>query len=283
MTHLTFTTTSPNDQLMLFGQHWQADQPRAVISLVHGLGEHSGRYAPMAGWLSRQGFAVAAIDLRGHGQSQGKRGVSRELDLMLDDVEALVTYASDSYPETPHFLFGHSMGGNLVLNYALTRDISGFTGIISQAPALTPVNKVPGLQKTVLKLLRPLLPDFAAANGLNPDGISRDPAEVQKYVEDPLVHDRIGVGLALDLLSSGTFALDAAKDWSELADKPLLLMHGAADAITSAPATASFAQNAGSHCTHKEFPGAFHEIHNEDGREEIYQTISTWADALLAR
>lgn len=277
MSHENFSTTSPSDGLTLVGQHWQPETPKAVISLVHGLGEHCGRYAPIADWLGQHSIAMIGLDLRGHGRSEGKRGVARDFDLLLDDIEALTDYTRHAHPTLPHFLMGHSMGGNLVLNYGLTREVGDLAGIISQAPALAPAAKVPGLQKAVLGLIRPILPDFTANNGLDASAISRDEREVATYKEDPLVHDQIGAGLALDLLATGAWALDNATQWT----KPLLLMHGGADTITSPAATARFAQKVGAQCTHREFSDAYHEIHNEQSRNDVYETIMNWLEQQL--
>ncbi len=271
MQEMTFTTTS-KDGLTLFGRSYQPEKAKAVISLVHGLGEHSGRYDHLAKWLGERHIAVNLIDLRGHGNSEGKRGYAKNFNALLDDVEALLEYTDNSQFGVPHYLMGHSMGGLLVLTYGLKRIPQHLKGIISQAPALEPVKGPSGAQMAILKFLRPFMSGFTAGNGLNPADVCKDQEVVLQYQEDPLVHDRISISLAVEMLDTGKWTLGNASAWV----LPLLLLHGGDDKITSANASESFAEAAGSHCDFKLVEEGFHELHNDPEHEKVYQTYADW-------
>jgi alpha-beta hydrolase superfamily lysophospholipase len=279
MEEISFTTENASDGLILFGRHFPVQAPKAVVSLVHGLGEHSGRYTPMAEAFAAAGIATIAIDLRGHGQSQGKRGVVRDIDDMLEDIDALVEFTATAYEGVPHILMGHSMGGLLVLSYGLQHDVSALKGIISQAPAIEPAAKLPGIVNGLMKGIRRVAPGFAAGNGLKTGDLSRVPQEVTAYEDDPLVHDRIGAGLYLDLVDTGTAVVEQADNFP----LPLLLMHGTEDAITLASGSAAFAQKAGANCTYREIEGGYHEIHNDLCREDVYQQQIDWMNTLITK
>ncbi|MCI5046443.1 MAG: alpha/beta hydrolase [Aquisalinus sp.] len=279
MTETTFTTENASDGKTLFGRHHMPEEstPKAVLSLVHGLGEHSGRYAEMAAWLNQRGIAVNLIDLHGHGQTPGGRGVCKSMDLMLDDIDALLEYSRTSVPGVPHFLMGHSMGGLLVLTYGLQRRPTDLAGYISQAPALEPVELPPAIQLSIMRFLRPLLPKLAAANGIDPATVSKDEDAVRAYVNDPLVHDKICIALGLDLIDTGKWVRDNAGLWNE----PLLLMHGDKDLLTSCAASQAFARDVGAHCTFEMIVDGFHEIHNDPEREQVYERITGWINDRL--
>ncbi|WP_306252027.1 alpha/beta hydrolase [Parvularcula sp. IMCC14364] len=272
MSETTFTTQNATDGQTLFGRSHVPEAPKAVLSLVHGLGEHSGRYHEMASWLNQQGIAVNLIDLHGHGKTPGGRGVCKSMDLMLDDIDALLDYSREGLPGLPHFLMGHSMGGLLVLTYGLQRPPADLAGFISQAPALEPVELPPGIQLSIMRLLRPLLPKLAASNGIDPSTVSKDEAAVKAYINDPLVHDKICIALGLDLIDTGAWVRENAALWQE----PLLLMHGDQDLLTSCAASAAFVRDIGDHCTFEMVADGFHEIHNDPEREQVYARIASW-------
>ncbi len=275
MTDLTFTTTSQIDGLMLFGRSYMPQSPKAVINLVHGLGEHSGRYAQMAEWFNGHDIGVNLIDLRGHGQSMGKRGACTDIELMLDDIAALMEYTRNNIEDIPHYLMGHSMGGLLVLAYALQRPIPDIKGVISQAPALRPVHPPKPSLISFLKFIRRFWPNFSAANGLDVNAISKDKEVVSAYVADPLVHNKITAALALDMLATGEESLRNASTW----EHALLLIHGDDDALTSCDASREFAAKAGIKCQFNAIEGGYHEVHNDPEKETVYNMILKWMRA----
>jgi alpha-beta hydrolase superfamily lysophospholipase len=256
----------------LFARAWVPETPvQGVVCLVHGLGKHSGRYAPLAARLNAGGFAVLAFDLRGHGRSGGKRGHFVYADA-LDDVARLVGEAQRRFGDAPRFLYGHSLGGNLVLNYVLRRPSENLRGAIASGPWLRLAFEPPAYKVFLARSVGKLWPTLLQPSGLQPKDLSHDPAVVKAYVEDPLVHDRISAGMFLEAYQAGLWALEHAADLG----LPVLLMHGSEDRLTSAEASREFCQRAGGQCTFRLWEGMYHEVHNEVGKEEVYCTVLDW-------
>lgn len=271
MEHYEYSWMSA-DGLRMYGQAWDpGSDPRAVVCLVHGLGEHSGRYAYVGNKFAEAGYALLAYDIRGHGKSEGLRGHSPSYDHLMDDIAHLLKEAGERYPRKPRFLYGHSLGGNLVLNYALRRQPQ-LAGVISTGPWLDLAVSPPRWKTTMGKMLCNPMPTLALANGLDLSALSRDPAIVAAYENDPLVHDRISTRIGVDLLDSAQYALQHARDMHI----PLLLMHGGADRITSAPASQKFSSQVTGDCTFKAWDGCFHEIHNEPEKDHVIQCMIDW-------
>lgn len=262
----------------LFGRSWPLEAPKGVVCLVHGLGEHSGRYAPLAAALNGAGFAVHAFDLRGHGKSGGKRGHTPSYEVLLDDITCLLDDAEKKFPRAPLFLYGHSLGGNLVINYILRRPVERLTGAVATGPWLRLAFEPPAYKVWLARTVGRMLPALLQPNGLDPAMLSHDPEIVRAYVEDPLVHDRISSALFLGAYEAGLWVLEHAADLP----LPLLLMHGAADQLTSPKASEEFCQRAGELCTFRAWDGLYHEIHNEPQKEEVYRTIVAWLESRLA-
>ena len=257
----------------LHAQLWAPDDPRAVIAFVHGLGEHVGRYAHVADYLNRRAYGFVGVDLPGHGRSGGKRGHAAGLAALLDDVGQLLSEAERRYPALPVFLYGHSLGGNLVLNYALRRK-PGIRGLIATSPFLRETYPQGGAKVAVGKLLRKVYPSLTLPNGLELAAISRDPTVVQRYQDDPLVHGRLSAALGIGTLE--------AAQWLDRFDGhlpcPTLLVHGTADRITDPAATAAFARRVRGDVTYLPFEGLYHETHNEPEQGEVLRRIADWLD-----
>ena len=280
MRHIEFTQQAP-DGIQFFFQGWQPDAPPlAIISLVHGLGEHSGRYAHVAAALNDAGYALLGFDLRGHGKSGGPRGHTPSYDALMDDIGRLLDEASQRYPGKPQFLYGHSLGGNLVLNYALRRLTTlseaersrRVAGVVATSPAIRTATPPSGSQITLAKIMNKLQPAMQMANGLALDGLARDPEVIRAYTNDPLVHNKISVRLALEMLQAGEWALAHAAEFPI----PLLLAHGTADKLTSAPASQEFAAKVRGDCTLKLWEGFYHETHNEPEKADVLAFMTDW-------
>lgn len=273
MNHSTFDFKS-QDGLNLFGRVWQAetDHPKGVVNLVHGLGEHSGRYDPVAKLLTAAGYHLAAFDLRGHGLSEGKRGHSPSFDRILDDVSLFLEQSRSMFGKAlPAFLYGHSLGGLIVINYGLRRTTE-LAGIIATDPALALAFQPPKAKLTLGKILASLAPGLTMGNGLDVNALSRDAAIVKAYQDDAMVHDQISTRLTIDMLAAGDYALAHAEEWH----MPLLLMHGTADRITSAEISQTFAEKAGPMVTFVPWEGYYHEIHNDIGKAQVIEKMITW-------
>jgi alpha-beta hydrolase superfamily lysophospholipase len=265
------------DGLHIYAQEWVPDgDPKGVVCLVHGLGEHSGRYAHLGEYLATNAFVLNTFDLRGHGKSEGQRGHSPSLEVIYDDFTLFLEHARDLHPNQPLFLYGHSLGGMLVLNYAI-REAPSLNAIISTSPILRPAFEPPAWKITLGRLMYRIMPTLAMSNELDREALSRDHEVVDAYNADPLVHDRISSRLAIDMLDGGLLLLDNAQQLRI----PTLLVHGVEDRICSAPASQEFAQKAGDICTLKLWEGLYHETHNEPEKEDVVKFTLAWINEQL--
>ncbi|WP_227762115.1 alpha/beta hydrolase [Zhaonella formicivorans] len=272
MEHFTFQWQT-GDGLRLFAQGWRPEGPKAVVGVVHGLGEHGGRYLKLAQFLVPEGYAVLTFDQRGFGRSEGRRGHTPGYDFLLDDIDEFLQQAALRFPGKPRFLYGHSMGGNLVLNYALRRKPK-LSGVIATGPWLRLAFEPPPWKICLAKIMNMVMPAFTQSNGLRSRDLSHDAESVHSYEHDPLVHDRISARLFTGVYEAGLWALGHAAQF----DLPLLLMHGGADRITSPEASHRFASQVPVHCTFKLWPGLYHELFNESQKEEVARFLTTWLD-----
>jgi alpha-beta hydrolase superfamily lysophospholipase len=278
MEHVEFGWRA-RDGVQFYGQGWQpAGEPLAVVCLVHGQGEHSGRYAELAAALVEAGYAALALDLRGHGRSEGRRGHTPSYDAWLGDVARLLEEAGSRFPDRPRFLYGHSMGGNLVLGYALRRSpAAALAGVIASSPWLRLAFEPPAWKMTVATAMDRLWPSYAQASGLDPQSLSRDPEIVRALASDALAHDRVSARLYLSAYRAGRWALAHADAFP----LPLLLMHGSADRVTAAAASRLFAERVPGDCTFKLWEGFHHELHNEPQRQDVFRFVIDWLHAHL--
>lgn len=273
MTEETFSLHSA-DGTALHATWWApVGPPKATVVRVHGLGEHSGRNAHVAQRLSEAGYAVAMFDLRGHGKSPGGRGHT-PFDRTMEDIAACLAEARDRVPDVPRFLYGHSLGGLLVLTYALRLkpDLAGV--VVSSAALRSPVLEQQ-LKMTAAKVLGSTLPTIAIPSGLDDSGLSRDPDVIEAYRADPLVHDKGSFALAKAGKEGADWALAHASDFS----LPLLMLHGSDDPIVYARGTEEFASKVQGDVTVEIYEGLLHEPHNEPEQDEVLADIVAWLDA----
>jgi len=244
------------------------------VLIVHGLGEHGGRYNHVAAAFNHRGYAAAALDLRGHGRSGGKRGDLPSYETAMADIRLVLDAIAAEHPGRPGFLYGHSMGGNLVLNYAL-RYRPALAGVIATSPWLRLAYEPRPLDRLLARALKHVYPSFTKSNGLPAAWLSHDEHVAEEYLADPLVHDRISVRLYLMMNEAGEWALEHAPEFP----LPLLLMHGDGDRLTSFAASMEFSRRAPG-CTFKRWEGFYHEPHNEVGRGEVIEFILAWIDSV---
>lgn len=261
-----------NEGLKLFGRSWVPQETRAVVCLVHGLGEHIGRYEHVAEHFIKLGYALYAYDQRGHGQSKGKRGHADQESLW-NDVENIMKKARSEHLEVPMFLYGHSWGGNVVSNYLIRRNVKELTAAILTSPWFELSFKPPSWQIKLGRTMAKIYPAFTQSNRLNADFLSRDLQVGKDYIQDPLVHDQISAGLFLGTLDSGQYALENAQKLTI----PTLVLHGTDDNITSFRASERFTQSS-EQAQLKLWPDYRHETHNEIGKEEVLTFITDWLD-----
>jgi len=283
MTHAEEThTVRTADSLELVGKTWRPDPsrtpdgaPKGTVCLIHGFGEHVERYHHVADRMNAAGYLVAGVDLRGHGKSPGRRGYTPSIDQLLDDVVAMKASVRGLAPAAPLFLYGHSMGGNIGLNFLLRRTPT-LTGAIITSPWLR-LAKPPGAALAgLVKILNAVAPKIPVPNKLEKGGLSRDPEVEARYNTDPLVHGLVTPRLFTEIDNAGEWAIANA---SKLA-VPTLLMHGEEDPITSCEGSATFAAAApNSTLTFRPWANLRHETHNEPEQGEVIDAMIAFMDA----
>lgn len=261
----------------LYSQAWRPDQPaRANLLLVHGFGEHCGRYNYLVDHLVPQGFAVHGFDLRGHGRSPGARGHINQWDDLRADVHAFVKRVTAEQPALPHFLFGHSFGGLIVLNYVLQHP-EGLQGLIASAPLLTAAKLSP-IVVLISRILLRVKPDFPVNTKIDASTVSRDPAEVQRYAKDPLMHSTGTPRLAHEIEQAQAWTMAHAGDLRI----PLLLYHGDADQLVPIAGSRAFYERVTfADKTWFEYGGGYHESHNDLDRATVFANLVRWLEAHL--
>lgn len=266
------------DNLKLQGRGWAPDtEIKAAVCLVHGLGEHCGRYEHVAKAFNQAGYALLGCDLHGHGRSEGRRGHVPNYSLLTDDISQLLEMEKQRYPDRPIFLYGHSLGGNLVIHYVL-RNRPELAGVIATAPLFKLAYEPPAWQTILLRLLNALRINVSIPSGMDDTALSRDMNVIHAYRNDPLTHNRITPQLAVNMIQNGEWNLEHAAEFIS----PLLLMHGDADRITSAKATQEFASQAHD-CTLKLWDGFSHELHNDPGKEDVLIFMIQWMDSVCSK
>lgn len=251
--------------------YWVPKAPEHVLAIIHGLGEHAGRYAPMAEQATKSGIAVFALDLRGHGLSAGKRGHTPSYQSLLNDIEEFLKTIRAEFPDLPIHLYGHSMGGNLVANYLLTMNTNELKSYILSSPYLKLAFEPPAWKVKLANILGSVLPSLSQPNGLVVNDLSKIREEVTKYVQDPLVHPKITVSLYNGISQAARFALAAEKKL----DVPGLVTHGGKDRIVDYTGSEAFARQQ-PNATWKLYPNAFHEPHNDEEAPEVIETVVKW-------
>lgn len=272
-------TLTTRDGVSLALRHWPAaagPASKGQVVLVHGLGEHAGRYAHVAATLQAAGWAVLGYDQRGHGRSGGRQGTLPQPDALLDDLAQVLDHAPP--PGGPRVLLGHSMGGAVAARFvaealapapaAWSRPVDG---LVLSSPALRA--HLSAWQRLQLAIGERFLPDLPQRNGIDARGLSQDDTVVADYEADPLVHDRISARLARFILDAGEAARAAAPRWT----LPTLLMWGGADPVVLPGGSRAFAAAAPQDVvTAYQFDGLRHEIFNELEREGVLMRLAQW-------
>ena len=275
------------DKGIIRGYSWEVDDPDKVICIVHGIGEYGGRFDRVAERFRADNMAVFALDLRGHGESVGKKGDCAPRSKVLDDVSALIEYAQDKHPDKKLVLYGHSMGGNIVLDYrgrGMLNDVP--SGYIISAPWVRLVRKVPAPLYKMIKLLSGLVPSLTIGSEVNENDLGH-PESVKPYKANPMVHNRISIQCAVDGFDTGLALEDgSAVDNRRAADIPTLIMHGSEDRICDIEGTRRIArrlEDIGDNIEFVEWNGLYHEIQNGSDKsngDEVIEKMVTWAQAL---
>lgn len=268
------------DDIEFFVRGWEPDSnPKALVALVHGLGEHTGRYEHVAKAFTDAGYAMVGFDLRGHGKSTGIRGHFPSLDAVMQDIRNFFVFLTQRYPQIPQFLYGHSLGGLLVLTYTLKHG-AGLKGVIATSSGLRSPLMEQKLKLLIVRLLGSLAPTALLPSGLETAAISHDPEVIRKYMSDSLNHDRVSLAFG----KTGLVATEYAWSHAEQFQPPLLLMHGTADRIAYSHGSADFAKLAAKQnqdVTVKLWDDLYHELHNEPQKEQAIQFTIDWLNRHL--
>jgi alpha-beta hydrolase superfamily lysophospholipase len=239
--------------------------------VVHGFGEHCGRYEHLGAWFAARACAVHAYDHIGHGGSSGPRCHVRRFDDYLDDLENVFARVREEHPGVPTFLVGHSMGGLIVAAFLRERD-PAVAGAILSGAALALPEGTSRLRLALARVLRVVAPRANLASPVDPAGLCTDPEVVEAYLKDPLVHhDRMTASLAAELLS----AIQRTEGRGADVNVPALVLHGALDPMCRVEGSEAFARELREGQL-KTYPGMLHEIFNEPGHEAIFQDALEW-------
>ncbi|NLE34252.1 MAG: alpha/beta hydrolase [Bacteroidales bacterium] len=249
--------------------------PRAIILLVHGLGEHAGRYSTWGERFNETGVTLRAFDLPGHGHSEGRWGVVPSPEKVYDTIDTLLGEIGREFPGIPLFLYGHSLGGGIVLNY-LIRRMPDVTGAIVTSPWVILSESPPALKLLLANVAGQLMPGMTQPSGLKTEYLSRDPEVVTAYRHDPLVHGLISAGLYRWMSDAAEETLSRAGEITV----PLLLAHGRNDMITS-PSGSVRVADAAPKATLKLWDEGYHELHNDLLKDDHFDFITEWMDTLI--
>jgi alpha-beta hydrolase superfamily lysophospholipase len=263
-------TILTSDGFPLVTRHWEAPDPRATLVIVHGIGEHSGRWDHVGEYFSGAGYDTHSFDLRGHGESGGVAHHVDEFAELVDDVEVIVDHVRVG--ERPLVVYGHSLGGLIVTAYAVsTRPQADL--YVTSAPALSA--NAPAPLKIAARILGRVLPTTRLGTPIAGEQLSRDPRIGESYFADPHVSTKATAGLGAALLN----AMDETRAQIDRIRVPMLVVHGADDTLVPPAASAPLAANP--MVERKLFPGLRHEIHNEPEQDQVLDTIREWLDARL--
>ncbi len=272
-------TLTAFDGLSIYHQSWLADgDPKGVVMLVHGLGEHSGRYGHVAGRLIAAGYAVHALDHRGHGKSDGTRVYVKSYDEFMADLIQFRAHVEGEHPGVPFIILGHSMGGNLAMGHVLDHQ-AGVAGMALSGPALMVGEDLSPIKIKIFTLVAKVAPGFRP-EGLSADAISRDPAVVAAYQADPLVFTgKISAGL-------GAALIGAMKSFPERYDSlnlPVLIQHGTDDRLARIDGSKQLERMAvNATVTARYYDGLYHEVFNEPEQDRVLGDLVGWLDGIVS-
>ncbi|MDX2445369.1 MAG: alpha/beta hydrolase [Bacteroidales bacterium] len=279
MQHEEFEIKNAENRILAL-QSWAPNQDEVingVFCFVHGIGEHLSRYEHWAERSVAKGYVFFGLDLCCSGKSEGKIGFFYSYDSIMDDIDLLIKQAEMKFPGMPLYLYGHSMGGNIVLNYGL-RKKSSIKGLIVTAPWLILRNSPSKVFLSLVRFLSKVVPNLIidTSSSVSPEIISRDKAVVEKYIQDPMVHNKVSLKMAISLNDAAIYAMENAARL----DIPLLLMHGSADQITDPEGSRQFYEVNTEKFTLKIWDGLYHELHNEPEKEVVFEYLIDWVKKL---
>jgi lysophospholipase len=267
------------DGLRLAYRSWPVSSPRSVLIISHGLGEHAGRYRPLAADLGKRGVAVHALDHRGHGRSQGRRGYVSSFGEFVRDFEVFrARIAEETPPGVPAFLLGHSLGGLIAIRYLQAYPGAPLRGAILSAPLLGVAVRAPRWKTAMAGLLSRIAPWLPISNGIDPADLSMAEGYAQAYRADPLVHPVVTPRLYTEFLG----AIEAAFRERHAITLPLLVLAPSADRVVMPAAVARWAAEHPGALQVRKYEGFRHESLNERDRHHAVHDVAEWMEAQAA-
>ncbi len=263
----------------IFSQAWKSDKaPKAIIFIVHGLGEHSSRYDHISTRFVRENIHVFSLDLPGHGKSAGKNAYIDSFDHCIKIIADSICHLKQIYPQLPFFLLGHSMGGALAAYYVLKKQ-PDFAGVILSSAALKISDSISPFLVALSGVMGKLVPKLPTIK-LKTNGLSHDPDVIKQYETDPLVHHgKIPARTGAEINRSIRYNQSNASQFSA----PLLMIHGKADALADYRGSKEFYQKVSSANKRLNlYDGLYHELMNEPEKETIFRDIFEWIYKILS-
>ncbi len=262
----------------IFYRRWQVRNPRGDVLIIHGIGEHSGRYDFVAETLNAAGFSVMVPDLRGHGKNQQAKGYIGSMEALMRDIRKAHRQMSDQLhrpfepdPQpVPLFLYGHSFGGLVALKFAFDNAYL-FNGVIITSPALRIAIKTASWKTALGKLVGKFFPKLGFNNGILPEHLSDDPEVIQQVQKDKLMHSKVTPSAFFGMTEQGQWCLDNASQYND--ELPTLIMHGDQDQVTDHQASIQFCDKAPDCCQLKIWENGKHELHQMTFRRQVLEHI----------
>ncbi|HKP84625.1 MAG TPA: lysophospholipase [Blastocatellia bacterium] len=273
MTFIEETITT-GDGLRLYLRRREVDNARGEVLIIHGFGEHCGRYGPLTDHLVNKTYTVTAYDHRGHGLSDGLPGHVESFSEYETDLQKMVAYVRARSKSSRLYLIGHSMGGLVALRYLAEKGRDVSAAIIS-APLIAVAVPVPAHKLMIARVSARMAPRMRLDNEINPAFLSRDPEVGKAYAADPLVNRKVSARW----FAEAARAMEEVKARAQQITLPLLVMHGTEDKLASAIATKQLFEQIGS--KDKElilYPGYYHELFNEPEKHDIFERVTSWLD-----
>jgi len=262
----------------IFFQKWVAAKAKAVVVVIHGLGSHSGRFEKLIKSLAGKNISVMAMDLRGHGRSEGARG---HVEFFMDyiyDLKLFVEYIKSEYQNLPIELYGQGVGAVVSAKYAVTYS-GDVSGLVLSSPAFMPSEKPSGFKKGIISFFSPRIPTFSFSSGVNPESLSRDEEVVKAFREDSLVHSKSTARWITEYLKAGSEVLKSP----HLVKCPVLVLQGNADSVVDLPSIEKFYNGVNTDKDIYKYDNCFHEIFNEpsDDGEKVLSDITGWIGSVI--
>lgn len=275
--HAHISSFTNVEGMKLYAEWWTPCNPTAVLVVVHGISEHSGRYGPMIEHFVRRGFAVAIYDQRGHGKSEGERGVIKSVQDFVSDLGEFIEVTKARYPDLPCFLVGHSFGGQISINYTV-RYAKGLAGLLLSSPNIKLKMKIPAWKRWCIDQIYKRAPEYQLKHEIDPKWLSHDQGVVRRYAEDPRIVKRISLHGAREVFRNQ----EVIMAFASRIHVPCFFMHAGDDRICCPTGTEQFFRRVPvAQKSLRIYEGMYHELFNETARQTVFRDMEQWIDSIV--